>query len=296
MTGTLTIFTPTFNRAHTLPRLYRSLCAQTKHDFKWLVVDDGSTDGTEALVKQWQRQGIIPIQYIYKKNGGLYTAYNTAYSVIDTELNVCVDSDDWMPDNAVAIILEQWQKYGNDNYAGLLGLDCFADGTPIGGCFPDSLRVSHFLDLYIRNIHRGDTKPVYRTELTRRFAPMTGFAGERFFNPVYIALQIDNIKPMLIVNKNLCFVEYQQCDSMSRNIFRQYVDSPRSFCKQRALEMTHSRSTLRNSLRVATHYVATALLSGDSRLLWQSPRKLLTAMVFPVGVALWAYIKIKARQ
>lgn len=296
MSKTLTIFTPTYNRAHTLPRLYQSLCGQTNRDFEWLVVDDGSTDNTKALVEQWQRQNIIPIHYIYKENGGLYTAYNSAYAAIDTELNVCVDSDDWMPSDAVATILEQWQTRGSDNYAGLLGLDCHADGTPIGGTFPDDLQVSHFLDLYIHNIHRGDTKPIYRTSLTKQFAPMTGYAGERFFNPVYIALQIDNLKPMLLVNQNLCFVEYQQGDSMSRNIFGQYVDSPRSFCKQRALELTHSRSTLRNNLRVAAHYVATALLSGDIRLLWQSPRKILTALSLPMGVALWAYIKVKARQ
>ena len=54
---TLTVFTPTFNRAHTLDRLYRSLCAQTCQDFDWLVIDDGSTDGTEALIQTWKEKG-----------------------------------------------------------------------------------------------------------------------------------------------------------------------------------------------------------------------------------------------
>ena len=40
----LTIFTPTYNRAHTLPRTYDSLRNQKCKEFIWLIVDDGSTD------------------------------------------------------------------------------------------------------------------------------------------------------------------------------------------------------------------------------------------------------------
>ena len=98
---TLTVFTPTYNRAHTLPRLYNSLCNQTCRDFEWLVIDDGSTDDSKDLVLRWKKEAVIPIQYIYKENGGLYTGYNTAYLNIETELNVCIDSDDAMPKDAV---------------------------------------------------------------------------------------------------------------------------------------------------------------------------------------------------
>lgn len=289
----LTVFTPTYNRAHTLPRTYESLCRQTCRDFEWLVIDDGSTDGTAALIKSWQEENKIPIRYIHKENGGLYTVYNTAYENIRTELNVCVDSDDYMPDNAVETIVETWQAKGSDKYAGLLGLDFYTDGKPIGGYFPDSLTESHFLDLYVRKIHRGDTKPVYRSDLTRRYAPMAGFPGEKNFNPVYIALQIDNELPLLIVNKNLCYVEYQETDSMSKNIFAQYFNSPRSFSKMRRLEMTHSRSSLKNNLRVTAHYIATSLISRDKRFIAASPRRLMTVMMLPFGVALYFYMKHK---
>ena len=80
---TLTIFTPTYNRAHTLPRVYESLKAQTCRDFEWLVLDDGSTDATRALVRGWIGEGSIPVKYLYKENGGLYTGYNAAYAVIE---------------------------------------------------------------------------------------------------------------------------------------------------------------------------------------------------------------------
>ena len=85
MMAFLTVFTPTYNRAHTLPRTYQSLCRQECKDFVWLVVDDGSTDGTADLVRSWQQEANgFEIRYLYKENGGMHTAHNAAYEVIDT--------------------------------------------------------------------------------------------------------------------------------------------------------------------------------------------------------------------
>ena len=94
---TITIFTPTYNRAYLLPQLYNSLIEQTNKDFIWLVIDDGSNDNTKELIKNWQQKNKISIQYIYQENQGMHGAHNTAYKNIDTELNTCIDSDDYMP-------------------------------------------------------------------------------------------------------------------------------------------------------------------------------------------------------
>ena len=101
----LTVFTPAFNRADCLRDCYESLRKQTCRDFIWLVVDDGSSDGTGDLVKEWMQAGELEIRYHYQKNGGMHTAHNAAYELVDTELNVCLDSDDRMPEDAVASIL-----------------------------------------------------------------------------------------------------------------------------------------------------------------------------------------------
>jgi glycosyltransferase involved in cell wall biosynthesis len=102
MTKTLTIFTPAFNRAHTIGRTYESLCRQTCKDFLWLIVDDGSSDNTQELVEGWKRcNNGFEIEYIYQENQGMHGAHNTAYRNIHTELNTCIDSDDYMPDDAV---------------------------------------------------------------------------------------------------------------------------------------------------------------------------------------------------
>ena len=293
----LTVFTPTYNRAHTLARTYRSLCAQTRRDFEWLVVDDGSTDGTRSLVEGFMAEGLIPVRYIYKENGGLHTGYNTAYANIDTELCVCVDSDDFMPADAVEIIADTWQKRGSDRYAGILGLDFDAHThEPLGGYFPEGMDECWYLDLYAKGIHRADTKAVMRTDLMRSVAPQTGFEGEKHFNPVYMMLQVCDVRQLIVVNRNLCNVDYQTTgDSMSAAIWHQYVDSPRSFTKQRILEMTLKHNTKLNLVRTAIHYVATCIISRNQRWLKESPRPALTLAMAPAGVLLWLLILYKTR-
>ena len=97
---TLTVFTPAYTRAHTIGRTYESLLRQTCKDFEWLVIDDGSTDNTRELVEGWIKEDKIPIRYIYKENGGLYTGYNTAYANIDTELSA---QDAVVPEGVISI-------------------------------------------------------------------------------------------------------------------------------------------------------------------------------------------------
>ena len=121
---TLTVFTPAYNRAHTIGRTYKSLCSQKCKDFVWLIVDDGSTDNTAELVKDWMsKDNGFEIQYIYKENGGMHTAHNVAYRNIHTELNTCIDSDDALSENAVEKIINKWNQIKSRGYAGIIALD-----------------------------------------------------------------------------------------------------------------------------------------------------------------------------
>src|SRR5699024_3150469 len=109
-----------FNRAFTLHMLYESLKRQTCHDFIWLIVDDGSEDHTKELINGWVYDDKVPIHYHYQENQGMHGAHNTAYELIDTELNVCIDSDDYMPDDGVEKIISFWKRYGGPDYAGIV--------------------------------------------------------------------------------------------------------------------------------------------------------------------------------
>ncbi len=288
---TLTIFTPTYNRAHTLPRVYESLRAQTYRDFEWLVVDDGSTDSTKDLVQGWIGEGSIPVKYLYKENGGLYTGYNAAYAAIETELNVCIDSDDAMPPDAVEKIVRIWKEKGSERYAGITGLDCDMDTQEvIGGRFPEGMTECYFPEIYAKNIHRGDSKQVMRTDLMKQVAPQVGFPGEKNFNPVYMLLQVTDKYPILVVNECFCLVEYQKNDSMSRNIWRQYLDSPRSFAKMRRLEMTLKHNTPLSRYRSAVHYVAESMIAKNHDWIKNSPKKGLTLLAAAPGAFLYYYL------
>ena len=191
----LTIFTPTYNRKKKLLLGYEALCRQTNKDFIWLIIDDGSTDDTEALVHAWKKKDNgFKIEYVYKENGGLHTGYNKAIELMETELCICIDSDDYMPDDGVEFIIKTWTAYGREQkgVAGIVGLDFKLDGTPLGGEFPKTGN-AHLYE--IRKMHKGDIKIVCKTALLKALPMMPTFGNEKNFNPFYYVLW--NIKRMV---------------------------------------------------------------------------------------------------
>lgn len=292
----LTVFTPTYNRADLLPRCFESMKRQTCKSFIWMIIDDGSTDNTRELVQSWMHEALdFQVCYFYKENGGLHTAYNEAISHIETELCVCIDSDDFMPDNAVEHILSFWQKYGSDQFAGIVGLDFDLEGNVIGDPLPSQKSVN-LIDLMIGRypINNGDRTNVIRTELYKKYAPMKVFKGEKNFNPHYMHLQISQEYDFLVLNENLRFVDYQP-GGMSASMWKQYRNSPRSFAQTRKLYLSFSNTDFLFRARHAIHYVSSSLLAGNAGFLKESPRKLLTIAAIPFGIILAAVTIYKSR-
>lgn len=287
---TLTIFTPAYNRAHTIGRTYESLLRQTCKDFEWLVIDDGSTDITGELVKSWIKDNKIPIRYIRQENQGMHGAHNTAYRNISTELNTCIDSDDFMPDDAVEKIVGFWKRYGSDRYAGIVGLDRTEDGRIIGTQFPESLKATTLQGYYAHG-GSGDKKLVYRTEVINRYPEYPLFEGERYVGLAYKYMLIDKDYRLLTLNEPLVTVEYQP-DGSSYNMYRQYWNNPKGFSFFRKTEMVCAPSLKRRFIS-CVHYVASSIIARNSRFLWESPKKLLTFMATPFGF-LW-YIRIRSK-
>lgn len=215
----LTVFTPTYNRAYCLHQCYESLVRQTCKDFVWMIIDDGSTDNTKDLVDQWLKNNLIDIEYIWQENQGMHGAHNTAYDSIKTELNVCIDSDDYMPDDAVEKIISMWKTYGSKNVSGIIGLDSYTDGKVIGTNLPSNLKTSALFDLYHKHGVTGDKKLVYRTELTKKF-PYPVFENEKYVGLAYKYHLLDQEYEMLLMNEVFCCVEYLP-DGSSLNMLRQ---------------------------------------------------------------------------
>lgn len=285
---TLTVFTPAYNRAHTIGRTYESLCRQTCKDFEWLVVDDGSTDNTKELVEGWIKENKIPIRYIYQQNQGMHGAHNTAYANITTELNTCIDSDDFMPDDAVENIVGFWKENGSDKYAGIIGLDQVESGEIIGTEFPVDMVETTLQDFYL-NGGKGDKKLVYRTDVITKYPPYPLFEGERYVGLAYKYMLIDQDYTLLTLNKALVTVEYQ-ADGSSYNMFKQYWRNPKGFAFYRKAEMVTTKS-LKRKLMVCIHYVSSSIISKNWNFIQESPKKLLTILAIPAGILL--YYKIK---
>lgn len=294
----ITVFTPAYNRADLLGRCFESMKRQTRKDFIWMIIDDGSRDNTREVVESWLREPLdFELQYHYKENGGLHTAYNEAIARIDTELCVCIDSDDFMPDDAVEKILAFWEKYGSDEYAGIVGLDFYLDGKIIGDPLPEQKTVN-LIDLHTGKypIVNGDRTNVVRTELYRKYAPMKVFPGEKNFNPHYMHLQISREYDFLVLNENLRFVDYQP-QGMSNSMLWQYRNSPRSFAEIRKLYLSFPNSPLKYRLRHSIHLASSCFLAGNGlRSLRESPRKGLAVLALPFGWALSCYVRMKVKN
>lgn len=283
--ATLTVFTPAYNRSATIERTYRSLCAQTSRDFEWLVIDDGSQDDTYEKVSRWAEEADFRIRVIRQANQGMHGAHNTAYRNITTELNTCIDSDDWMPANAVETIVNFWREHGSERYAGILGLDQRQDGTIIGCGFQADMRSTTLQGYYARG-GRGDKKIVYRTEVVKRYPEYPLFEGERYVGLAYKYMLIDMDYELLTLDRALVTVEYQQ-DGSSVNMYRQYWNNPRGFSFYRRTEMLCA-PTFKRRMMSCVHYVATSIIAGDRKFLSNSPRPLMTALAFLPGL-MWYY-------
>lgn len=292
---TITVFTPLYNRKDTLKRTYNSLVKQTNKDFLWLIIDDGSTDDPYSEIKKWMSvDNGFEIKYIYKENGGMHTAHNTAYAIIDTELNVCIDSDDYMPCDAIEKILKCWNESKTKGYAGIIALDYNASSNKvIGKNLPDD-KDSITLSGYYNDGGEGDKKLIYRTDIIKQTPPYPVFDGEKYVALAYKYYLIDEKYELKILNENVCMVDYQ-LDGSSTNMYRQYVRNPKGFAFWRKEQMKRSKHFI-SRFKACVHYVSSSLIDRNWQFVSQSPCIFLTLLAIPLGAALTIYIKRKAKK
>jgi len=182
----VSIFTPTYNRAYTLGRLYESLIIQQQpHDsVEWVIVDDGSTDGTADLVKQWGADSKAPFKifYIYQENQGKHVAWNTALDNVSGELFFPIDSDDYLVSNALRQVKVMYQKSNKQqNLMGFSGVRVFPGGDFSGGKLNDS--TINYIDYSptdrLSKGISGDLAEVFFTERIKRY-PFPVYRDEKF--------------------------------------------------------------------------------------------------------------------
>lgn len=178
---TFSVFTPTYNRAYTLPRVYQSLKAQTYKDFEWLIVDDGSTDDTAKLVKQWHGEADFAIKYIWQENAGKHMAVNRGVQEAQGKLFLFLDSDDACVPEALERFKYHWDAIPAEQkhqFSAVTSLAQYPNGNLIGTKFPFNPTDSNSLEIRFKYKVKGEKWGFHRTDILKKF-PNPGFLGEK---------------------------------------------------------------------------------------------------------------------
>ena len=232
----LTVFTPTYNRANVLHRVYDSLSKQTYRDFAWLVIDDGSSDDTQDVVAEFTQNATFPIRYVYQENQGKHIATNHAVEMTESELFVIADSDDAFTADALEKLVAAWDSIPQEqqgNYKGVI-CRCFDSetGKPIG-TFPEKVFDSNDIDGYFKYKLRFEKWMLFRTAVLQEFP----FPGE---------------------GKGLKFFpETVTWRAMARKYQTRYIDSPlREYFRDQENALTHKKTLrYRENISLWAHYV-----------------------------------------
>ncbi len=249
----ITVFTPTYNRAKLLPRLFESLCAQTCMDFEWLIVDDGSTDNTEEVVGSFIKapKQSFPMQYIKKENGGKHTAINLGVKEAKGELFLIADSDDTLPPQSIDTIIRNFISIKNDNsFAGVCGYMKHSNGSIIG----NPLLNIDASSIEIRGKFRihGDMLEVFKTTILKQF-PFPEISNEHFCPEVLVWNRIAQKYKLRVFAEAIYCRDYIE-GGLTANIVRIRMNSPVASMMTYA-EMTKYKGVpLMQKMRAAINY------------------------------------------
>ena len=256
----ITIFTPTYNRVDTLRRLYESIANQKYDNIEWIIVDDGSTDGTEDLVASLIKEGTVEIRYFYKSNGGKHTALNLGIHEASKEYFFCVDSDDYLENGAISIIQDTIIRERPE------GIIAYKSEHPyhkrIGSMFPEHLEYVTLINLINDYKCSGDRAIIHKTSAIKDCL-IPEVVGQRFFPETYLFDRFDEKHKSYLLRENLCVCEYMP-EGYSSSFRQLMIDNAL------AMKMFFSRRIDMNvswGIRydAAYRYVAFSLLSGSNQ-------------------------------
>jgi glycosyltransferase involved in cell wall biosynthesis len=285
-----TVFTPTFDRAHTLPRVYESLRQQTLQDFEWVVVDDGSTDGTAALVERWMEEAELPIRYFRQANSGKHVADNLAAREARGVFYATLDADDYYLPHSLETFSRVWETIDagdRSGYVGVVALCADLDGAVIGTPFPRDPLDTTYTELADTYKVTGDKAGIAQTEVIRRF-PFAVVPGEKLVIEGAVYAQIAQEYRIRCVNEVLKVVDYQQ-SGLSASARRDFQHNPRTasayFLQRLQMPDPTSRSA---RVRAQAQHTRYALHAGRTLgSLKETPSTLLWLLTVPVALGLW---------
>ncbi|WP_022932670.1 glycosyltransferase family A protein [Treponema bryantii] len=231
----ITVFTPTYNRAYTLQKLYESLCNQICKDFEWLVVDDGSTDETSTLFEKWKTENKIRINVLYRTNGGKSTAINLGVQNAKGNLFFIVDSDDFLTVDAVEKLVSAERKKKIQNYSFPVAGFCYRrknyrTGELIGFSRKTLPTTASSLELSFKYGFVGDKAEVFYTDILRQF-PFPDIPNNKFVPEALVWYHIAaNGYKLIIIDEAI-----YQCDYIADGYTKNFKSNLKKNCRGFAL-------------------------------------------------------------
>jgi len=286
---TFTVFIPTWNRAHVLPRALDSIDKQTLRDLEVVIVDDGSMDGTAQLIAGWQKKTPFPVQYLYQANQGKHMAHNLALAHLNGFFTVILDSDDMLAQDALEILLRHWEGIPGDrkhDFAGVEGLCAmYGDGSIAGDTFPPPFIDSDYITIKNQFKISGDKKNAIRSDVLRRY-PFPAFTGENYILPSLVWNRMAQDYKFRYINETIQYIEYQP-DGLSATKKDIRWKNPRGFqlCVLEKLLIRQTKNTIRDYIRYVAYSLACGM--GFATQFRQVPDKRLWLPALVGGIFKW---------
>ena len=267
----VTIFTPTYNRAYSLPRLYRSLLGQDDYRFEWIVVDDESEDNTHSLVESWARTTVLfPIRFFTMEHGGKQRAINYGVEKASFPLFFIVDSDDFLTTDAVRKILA-WSEpiFEMPSVAGVSGARGNKDFEYL---FSPPDYKDDFVEISNLNRKRyklgADMAEVYKTDVIKKY-PFPVWPGETFTpeNVVWDQMALDGYR--LRWYKDIIYICEYLDDGLTKGGIRLYKNNLIG-CAMSQDVVARSSNSVRKRIFAILEMDVACVLKNDFRFLRQS--------------------------
>lgn len=222
----ITVFTPTYNRGYIIKQLYESLIGQSYKDFEWLVVDDGSIDDTEEIFKTFIAEQKINIHYLKIENGGKHRAINKGLKLAQGNFFFIVDSDDYLPDNALERICFYTKQIESEKtFAGVCGLKIYPDGKKVGGEVNYKILDTDSISIREKYYVKGDMAEVFKTEILKEY-PFPEFAGEKFISEGLVWSRIAEKYKLRYFYEGIYICNYLE-DGLTKSIRKHHRNSPK---------------------------------------------------------------------
>ncbi|MEM6231175.1 glycosyltransferase family 2 protein [Shewanella scandinavica] len=284
MSFKLAVLTATYNRKKELMRLYTSLIKQSDLSFTWLIIDDGSTDGTSELINNLMSEGLLDIQYKHKTNQGKHSALNVGFKQSNSDWLFIVDSDDWLDNDCIESVKFFLERiHSSDEYASMTMLQKNEEGYLVGGHVNESH--NNFIEMIDGGV-KGDKCDVFRTNIVRHFS-FPVFPKERFMSelPLYLWLG-QNYKAMFV---NYCGYNCKYLsDGLSHNSVRLRTDNNLStLYVYKCLYDTSNKFKIK--LKASINWWRFYLSLRESRNFDWYP----SILTMPLGALLYLYDKVK---